>query len=129
MADYVFLKIFLKRALACPDSYRERGRPALGGILSTKIYPVSAGFFVMIYYVYILYSPTLDQYYIGHTENLEERLFRHTNSGSKSTKKTNDWVIRYSEEFDSRKDAIHRELAIKSKKSRKYIEWLVSAAG
>ena len=50
-------------------------------------YPASAGFFVMPYHVYILYSKTLDQYYIGQTENLTDRIFRHANSGSKSTKK------------------------------------------
>jgi len=83
----------------------------------------------MPFYVYILYSSSLDQYYIGHTENLEDRIFRHTNSGSKSTKKANDWVIKYNEEFKLRKDAIHRELEIKSKKSRKYIEWLVGSVG
>ena len=83
----------------------------------------------MSFYVYILYSPSLDQYYIGHTENLEDRIFRHTNSGSKSTKKANDWGIKYNEEFESRKDAMHRELEIKNKKSRKYIEWLIGSVG
>jgi putative endonuclease len=83
----------------------------------------------MLFYVYILYSPSLDQYYVGHTENLQDRIFRHTNSGSKSTKKANDWVVRYTEEFDSRQEAMRRELEIKKKKSRKYIEWLISSVG
>ncbi len=83
----------------------------------------------MPFFVYILYSSSLDQYYIGHSENLQDRIFRHTNSGSKSTKKTNDWVIKYTEEFELRKDAVHRELSIKNKKSRKYIDWLISSVG
>ena len=83
----------------------------------------------MSFYVYILYSPLLDQYYTGHTGNIEDRIFRHTNSGSKSTKKSNDWVIKYSETFATRKEAMNRELEIKNKKSRKYIEWLVSPVG
>jgi len=83
----------------------------------------------MPFYVYILYSPGLDQYYIGHTENLQDRIFRHTNSGSKSTKKANDSVIKYTEEFESRQKAMQRELEIKKKKSRKYIEWLISSVG
>ena len=83
----------------------------------------------MTFYVYILYSSGLDQYYIGHTENLEDRIFGHTNSGSKSTKKANDWIIKYTEEFESRITATRRELEIKNKKSRKYIEWLVRSVG
>ena len=83
----------------------------------------------MPFYVYILYSPDLNQYYIGHTENLKDRIFRHTNSGSKSTKKADDWILVYSEEFFLRKEAMHRELEIKKKKSRKYIECLISSVG
>jgi putative endonuclease len=77
----------------------------------------------MSFYVYILYSTSLNQYYIGHTENLQDRIFRHTNSGSKSTKKANDWIVKYTEQFESRKEAMERELEIKKKKSKKYIEW------
>ena len=94
-----------------------------------KLNPASAGFFIMPYYVYILYSSSLDQYYTGHTENLDNRIFRHNNSGSKSTKKANDWILKYTEEFESRQKAMSRELEIKNKKSRKYIEWLVSSVG
>ena len=83
----------------------------------------------MPYFVYILYSPSIDQYYIGQTENIEDRLFRHINSGSKSTKKANDWIMKYTERFDSRSDAVRRESEIKKKKSKKYIEWLVSSVG
>jgi len=78
-----------------------------------------------MYFVYILYSETIDQYYTGHTQDLDDRLFRHVNAGSKSTKKAGDWKLVYSEEFATRSAAMQREKEIKSKKSRKYIEWLV----
>jgi len=83
----------------------------------------------MIFHVYILYSALLDQYYIGHTGNLEDRLYRHKNSGSKSTKKANDWELVYTEQLDSKSAANQRELEIKRKKSRKYVEWLISQVG
>ncbi len=83
----------------------------------------------MLYYVYIIYSSTLDQYYIGHTEKLQDRIFRHTNSGSKSTKKANDWVVKFTENFETRAAAVKREVEIKKKKSRKYIERLISSVG
>src|SRR6185295_11015664 len=77
--------------------------------------------------VYIIYSSSLDQFYIGHSENIQDRLFRHNNSGSKSTKKTNDWKLVYTEIFQLKNEASKREVEIKKKKSRKYIEWLISS--
>lgn len=79
----------------------------------------------IMFFVYILYSKSLDQYYIGHSENLEDRLYRHNNSGSKSTKKANDWIIVYQEEFLTRSEAMKREKEIKGKKSRIQIEKLI----
>ena len=81
----------------------------------------------MAFVVYIIYSSTLGQYYVGQSENIEERLFRHNNSGSKSTKKANDWELVYTEIYQTASEAVKRELAIKKKKSRKYIEWLISS--
>ncbi len=75
-------------------------------------------------YVYIIFSASINQYYVGITENLEDRIFRHNNSGSKSTKKANDWVLRYTELYSNRSEATLREREIKNKKSRKYIESL-----
>jgi putative endonuclease len=80
----------------------------------------------MEFYVYILFSPALDQYYVGHTENLQARLFRHNNSGSKSTKKANDWMLKYQQAYPTRAAAMSRETEIKKKKSRKYIETLIA---
>jgi predicted GIY-YIG superfamily endonuclease len=80
----------------------------------------------MSYTVYILYSPSCDQFYVGQTSDLNERLFRHNNPGSKSTKKTNDWIVKYAEDYSTKSDAAARELQIKKKKSRKYIEWLIA---
>ena len=95
-------------------------------IFSTKVLS-SQSLFFMAYYVYIIYSATLNQYYVGHTENLDDRIFRHNNSGSKATKKASDWKLFYTEEFENRSEAIKRELEIKRRKSRKYIESLVRA--
>ena len=85
--------------------------------------------FFMSFTVYIIYSKSIDQYYIGHTENLADRLFRHRNSGSLSTKKSKDWELKYTEQFETRSDAANREKAIKAKKSRKYIEHLIANIG
>ena len=80
----------------------------------------------MQFFVYILYSNILDQYYTGQTSDLADRLFRHNNSGSKSTKKAKDWICVYTESFETRSEAVHRENEIKAKRNRKYIEELIN---
>ena len=82
-----------------------------------------------MFYMYIIYSVSLDQFYIGQTQNLEDRLFRHNNSGSKSTKKAKDGVLKYTESFLTRLVAVQRETQKKKMKSRSYIDALVSSAG
>ena len=83
----------------------------------------------MIYSVYIIYSSALDKYYIGYTEDINLRLIQHNEGKSTFTSKASDWVLKYSEAFDSRENAHKRELEIKRKKSRKYIEWLINSVG
>lgn len=80
----------------------------------------------LLYVFFIhLYSTILNQYYIGHTKNIQDRLFRHNNSGSKSTKKANDWKVVYTEQYQLRSEAYKRESEIKRKKSRNYIEYII----
>lgn len=83
----------------------------------------------MRYYVYILFSSAINQYYVGHSHDLGDRLYRHNHSGSKATKKAQDWKVVYTEIFDTKNAAFQREIEIKKKKSRKYIETLISSAG
>jgi putative endonuclease len=64
-----------------------------------------------------LYSSSTDKYYTGQTDNLEDRLFRHTNSGSKSTKFTDDWKLIYTETYSTRRGVIQREQEIKKRKT------------
>jgi putative endonuclease len=83
----------------------------------------------MLFYVYIIYSRKLDKYYVGHTEDIAKRLEQHNSGISTFTAKSSDWEIVYQEVFETREGARLREKAIKAKKSRKYIEWLISSKG
>jgi len=78
-----------------------------------------------MFFTYIIYSPLLDVYYVGSTGQLQDRLYRHNNSGSKSTKKANDWELKFTQAFATNAEAIRFEFKIKRKKSRRYIEWLI----
>ena len=80
----------------------------------------------MNYFLYILYSKLIDKYYIGQTQDISSRLYKHNNSGSKSTKKANDWKVVYTESFPDRSSACRREIELKKRKSRLYIESLIS---
>ena len=79
-----------------------------------------------MFYIYIIYSEKVNKYYVGQTENIEERMISHNSSISKYTSISDDWNLVYTESFDTRNEAIQRENEIKKKKSRKYIEWLIS---
>ncbi len=79
-----------------------------------------------MYKVYILYSKSKDKYYIGHTHDLLNRLDEHN---KKSNLGTNDWEIKYFEEFGTRGEAMKREVEIKNKKRRSYIENLIRTFG
>ncbi|MFO8069612.1 MAG: GIY-YIG nuclease family protein [Alkalibacterium sp.] len=79
----------------------------------------------MIYTVYILYSVTLDRYYVGFTSNLEDRLKRHNEGKNKHTKSGIPWKLMYQESFDTRSEAMAREKKIKSSESREELLWYI----
>tara|TARA_Y100000588_G_C13541698_1_gene622280 strand:- start:269 stop:517 length:249 start_codon:yes stop_codon:yes gene_type:complete len=82
-----------------------------------------------MFYVYIIYSDKLNKYYTGSCDQLDTRLEDHNSGRSTYTKSGKPWILKYSETFDTRIKARARESEIKRKKSRKYIEYLISSAG
>ncbi|MFO7844451.1 MAG: GIY-YIG nuclease family protein [Bacteroidales bacterium] len=78
----------------------------------------------MNYYCYILYSKSLDKYYVGETQELEERLRLHHSGffSSAYTIKTSDWELFYWIECESRKQARGIERHIKKMKSVAYYQ-------
>ena len=95
--------------------------PIPGTYLNKKF----VGVFYLMYYVYILYSIDFDRYYVGQCEDVALRLKRHNGRAVPSTKAYTPWKLIYSERFNFRAEAVHRETEIKKKKSRKYIEYLI----
>ncbi|HBB91737.1 MAG: hypothetical protein A2X22_10760 [Bacteroidetes bacterium GWF2_49_14] len=80
-----------------------------------------------MYTVYILYSASLDRYYIGQTNDLYGRLRRHVQSNQGFTSRGKPWELIYYEVWESRSAACHRELEIKGWKSRDRIIELIQA--
>ncbi|WP_245558418.1 GIY-YIG nuclease family protein, partial [Fulvivirga imtechensis] len=83
-------------------------------------------FFFMEYHVYIIYSVTKDRYYIGQCEDLDKRISDHCNSRSGYTKGVSDWELKWSKTFVTRSEALQAERFLKKKKSRKYLEYIIS---
>ena len=82
-----------------------------------------------MYFTYILYSKSINKYYVGSTQDLELRLERHNSCWGRFSSRGIPWVLVYHESFFSKSEAIKREIEIKKKKSRKYIEDLICHAG
>ena len=78
-----------------------------------------------MYFTYIIYSATINRYYVGFTNNLSERLKRHNAKHKGFSNQASDWMVIYYESFNSKAMAMAREKQIKSWKSRQKIEELV----
>ncbi|HAA17179.1 MAG TPA: excinuclease ABC subunit C [Cytophagales bacterium] len=66
-----------------------------------------------MFFCYILYSESIDKFYIGHTASLEERIRKHNTHHKGFTGKANDWIIVYHETFQTKSEAYAREREIK----------------
>ena len=83
----------------------------------------------MDFFTYILFSEKCDKYYVGQTANLGRRVEEHNiGKGGAFSSSCLPWKLVYHEIFQSLSDAVKRENEIKAKKSRIYIEQLVSQA-
>jgi len=74
--------------------------------------------------VYILRSKTSGRFYVGHTDNLLDRLTRHNAGRSLATKGKGPFELVHVEYYSTRAQAAGREREIKARKSRHYIERL-----
>jgi len=81
----------------------------------------------MSYYLYIIQSEKNGKYYTGSSQDPIVRLQQHNWSRTPSTRTGIPWKLVYTEEFNTRSDAVKREYAIKKKKSRKYIDYLIKS--
>ena len=81
-----------------------------------------------MYFVYILFSPSKDRFYIGSSSDLTDRLKKHNTNHKGFTGGTADWHIVYSERYPNKPEAIQREREIKKWKSRIMIQKLVSSS-
>ena len=80
-----------------------------------------------MFFVYILYSKDKDLFYIGITQDIESRIYKHLSNHRGFTSKAKDWVLAYKEECNTKSEALQREKVIKGWKSRIMIEKLINS--
>ena len=79
-----------------------------------------------MYWLYILYSKNLDRYYIGISQNPDQRLSFHNHSPKGWTKRGRPWVEVFRHPFPNRSEAQRAERFIKRQKSRAFIQRVIS---
>ena len=77
------------------------------------------------YYLYILFSDSIDRYYIGTSHDPNMRLQYHNNSNKGWTKRGRPWKLVFSKEFENKTDALRRESKLKGIKRRSVIESII----
>jgi putative endonuclease len=76
-----------------------------------------------MHYLYVLYSPSKNKFYIGETSDVNFRLNLHNNHAFRGayTKISNDWEVKLNFECSSKDKCLYLESFIKKMKSRKFI--------
>jgi len=80
-----------------------------------------------MYFVYIIYSPKLDKYYIGFTADIKDRLDKHNRKSKGFSNLGRPWQLVYSKCFDTKHDAMSREKQLKGWKNKERIVALIKA--
>jgi putative endonuclease len=78
-----------------------------------------------MHFTYIIYSDSYKQFYVGSTQDVEERLRRHNAGHSKSTKGKGPWTLIKSFSFETRSEAMQLEKKIKKRGIRRFLEDMV----
>lgn len=77
-----------------------------------------------MYYVYILYSPSIQKYYKGQTNNLEDRLKRHNQGRNKYTQRGTPWELMWSCTKENRSSAVRLETVLKKYSQEQILEFI-----
>ena len=75
-----------------------------------------------MFFVYILFSNSLREYYVGSTQDVANRVEEHNSGECKSTRNGVPWKLIRIEEFKTRAEAVRKEKKIKSRGIRRYLE-------
>ncbi|HEY5550009.1 MAG TPA: GIY-YIG nuclease family protein [Candidatus Saccharimonadales bacterium] len=66
-----------------------------------------------MYYLYLLYSKKLKEFYIGTTPDLRRRFYTHNAGKNIATKNGAPWRLVYYEAYPTKENALNREYKLK----------------
>ena len=78
--------------------------------------------------LYILQSETTNKFYVGSALNLPSRIVEHQRGHSPYTKNRGPWILVYQEHYLTLAEARQRERQVKSWKSHRSIQELITQA-
>lgn len=78
------------------------------------------------YYVYILQSLRDSSYYTGFSTDVVRRLEEHNRGKSRYTKGKTPWKVVYTEEYESKMEALRREKFLKAQRNREFYARLIT---
>ncbi len=82
-------------------------------------------FLFLMFFVYVLYSPSLNKRYVGSTSNLDKRISEHNSGKSKFTKSGMPWSPVHFESFPSLSLNSCSELILESRVGKKCLVCLL----
>lgn len=68
-----------------------------------------------MFYMYVLFSPSKNNFYVGSSADLRKRFKSHIDGKNFATRSVKDWQLTYYEAFTSRKLAFRREQSLKKR--------------
>ena len=74
-----------------------------------------------MFFVYILFSEVTKKYYVGQTNEMNQRLQRHNNGLVKSTKGGIPWTLIKTFSFKTRSEAVIMETKIKKRGIKRFL--------
>lgn len=75
-----------------------------------------------MFIVYVLYSQQFNKIYIGFTSDVNARIESHNSEKNTGyTKRYQPWAVFYTEQFETKKEAMQREKELKSSRGRNFI--------
>jgi len=78
-----------------------------------------------MYFVYLIQSDIDNSFYVGYSQNPNKRLLVHNNGESTYTRRKMQWKLVYTEEYNSKSEALKREKFLKAQRNTEFYKKLI----
>ncbi len=78
-----------------------------------------------MYFVYLIQSDFDNSFYVGYSQDPHKRLLAHNNGESTYTRRKMPWKLLYTEEYNSKSEALKREKFLKAQRNTEFYKKLI----